>query len=476
MYCCLFLLGTLLFYTGESFVQGPPEPVLAFAGGDAVLPCSFEITTSNDFPTVEWSKEGLKPNVIFLYRDGCETHEMKNPAFEYRTSLIARELKNGNVSLRISDVQLSDAGKYQCKRLWKDPPREVTTVELVVVAVSEPKLSVVSAEKGGVTLQCEAGCWLPKPEIKFLDHEGNEIPAEEPKRERDQSGCDTVRQRVTVQSATNRVTCRVHQPEFNHTKHIEILIPAECTRSHTQMIGIAVGGTILFFLVTCGAVLLGKRCGKPGKRNQPMKRQESDQSTFSTADKHCPLLVQQNTTDEPENGTVQKLKSRVADLESELHMKDETIRQLQSSLESQQRCDFCQLDPVKQRSESSNSPAASSNTNPTQFTNFPQVIGQNPSIQRPISNPTPDRPPHRRLRINSSPAVFHHSSSKASLSAAAEKKRQQVQQLSSVFDEQQGQNGVLLQRRHSLVLPKLYQPVNHYRHLANLPEVSESLY
>uniref|UniRef100_A0A3P8U8M5 Ig-like domain-containing protein n=1 Tax=Amphiprion percula TaxID=161767 RepID=A0A3P8U8M5_AMPPE len=204
-----------------SFAQGQPEAVLAFAGGDAVLPCSFEIAASNDFPTVEWSKEGLKPNVIFLYRDGCETHEMKNPSFEYRTSLIARELKNGNVSLRISDVQLSDAGKYQCIG------STLISLNVLVVAVSEPKLSVVSAESGGVTLQCEAACWLPQPEIKFLDHEGNEIPAEEPKRERHESGCDTTRQRVTVQSATNRVTCRVHQPEFNHTKHIEIFIPGK---------------------------------------------------------------------------------------------------------------------------------------------------------------------------------------------------------------------------------------------------------
>lgn len=112
-------------------VHDSPEMVLAFAGTDVILPCSFNITDSSDFPTVEWSKEGLQPDVIFLYRDGCETHEMKHPAFEYRTSLITKELQNGNISLRISDVQLSDAGKYQCMRLQKNT-RHITTVELVV--------------------------------------------------------------------------------------------------------------------------------------------------------------------------------------------------------------------------------------------------------------------------------------------------------------------------------------------------------
>ncbi|KAI3375973.1 hypothetical protein L3Q82_016506 [Scortum barcoo] len=224
------LVASLLFCcSGASSVHGPPQQVLAFAGEDVILPCSFNVTARNDFPTVEWSKEGLQPDVIFLYRDGCETYEMKNPDFQYRTSLIVKELKNRNVSLRISSVRLSDEGKYKCMKLWKDAPREITTVTLVVVAVSEPKLSVVSAESGGVTLQCEANCWLPKPEISLLDDQGNIIPAEEPRRVRDDSGCYILTRKVTLRDATKRVTCRVHQPEINLTRTTEILIPA-CLR------------------------------------------------------------------------------------------------------------------------------------------------------------------------------------------------------------------------------------------------------
>ncbi|KAG8005913.1 Butyrophilin subfamily 1 member A1, partial [Nibea albiflora] len=233
--------------------------VLAFAGWDVILPCSFNIT-DNDFPTVEWSKEGLQPNVVFLYRDGCETHEMKNPAFEYRTSFINSELQNGNVSLRISDVQLSDAGKYQCMRLWKNAPRDITTVELVVGAAHEPKLSVISAESGGVILQCEATCWLLEPDVTFLDDQGNNIPADDPRRHQDTSGCYTVTRRVTLQDATNSVTCRVHQPKINQTRNTQILIPVDCMRSCLLPTVIAVGVTVSLLLATCGsAVFVWKR-------------------------------------------------------------------------------------------------------------------------------------------------------------------------------------------------------------------------
>ncbi|XP_078101432.1 myelin-oligodendrocyte glycoprotein-like [Sander vitreus] len=133
MYYRLFLLAAVLpSCFGESSVDDAAEMVLAFAGGAVLLPCNFSLPASGDFPTLEWSKQGLHPNVVFLYRDACEVHEEKHPAFWYRTSLIAKELKNGNFSLRIANVRLSDAGTYRCKRLWSDGPRDVTAVELVV--------------------------------------------------------------------------------------------------------------------------------------------------------------------------------------------------------------------------------------------------------------------------------------------------------------------------------------------------------
>lgn len=207
-------------------VQGEASPdrsvkIQTFVGQTVVLPCQIKVSEYENVPSVEWSKEGPKPNIAFLYRQGCETFEEKNPDFHYRTNLFMKEVTYGNMSLRLSDVRLSDAGTYKCRRIPMEP-QDASTIELSVGAASEPKLSVVPG--AGVTLHCEASCWFPLPEITFLDAQKNVISAQEPKNPSIHPGCFTATRRATVQTG-NRFTCRVHQPEINQTRNTEIYIP-----------------------------------------------------------------------------------------------------------------------------------------------------------------------------------------------------------------------------------------------------------
>lgn len=295
--------------TGDSPVSDPPErvhdphKVVAFAGGNITLPCFVENPDGGDFPTVEWSKDGLKPKFVFLFRDGCETHEMKNPAFEHRTSFVMKKLKDGDVSLRLSDVQLTDAGTYQCMKIWQKPRRNITTVELEVVSLSDPELSVVSPESGGVTLQCEAPCWHPQPVIKFLDDQGNNIHTKEQITHKEDHGCFTVRRSVTLTTNTRSVTCRA-ELESNMSRSTKILIPVDCLRTGScttamAVVWAAVGAVaVTFTALVCGAVvLLWRKCGKTADNQKPMNRDGSADSTTSNASENQFLLRDQTSTE-----------------------------------------------------------------------------------------------------------------------------------------------------------------------------------
>ncbi|KAF1381015.1 hypothetical protein PFLUV_G00170040 [Perca fluviatilis] len=460
MYYRLFLLTALLpSFSGESSVDDPAKMVLAFAGAAVLLPCNFSLPASADVPTVEWSKQGLHPDVVFLYRYGYETPEDKNPDFWYRTSLIAKELKNGNFSLRISNVRLSDAGTYRCKRLRGDAPHDVTSVELVVVAVSEPKVSVTSAEGGGVTLQCEANCWLPEPQINFLDERGKYIRAEEPKRDEDANECFTVTRRVTFQDAAAiRVTCRVHQPETNQTRETEIIIPVGVGRSCFLPAAIAVGVTILLLSAPlCGlAVCLWKRCGKSAEGQKfPVTR--PDQSTVSGSSENQLLLHGVMV----EKADCVSEKQTIEDLKTKLREKEETIRQLQSENKSHLSPDVCQHDQPMLL----HNPADFADSSPQESVHVPQKKTPKPGNMRRSSDPLPDPPVYRFRRRNSSPALVNFLTSSSAVSASKMK-------LSSIGRTKSETREKPLpfakpQRRHSLVLPPSN---NRFTLLADLTE------
>ncbi|XP_035985522.1 putative selection and upkeep of intraepithelial T-cells protein 1 homolog isoform X1 [Fundulus heteroclitus] len=264
----LFLLLGALLVKGGSSAHAQSNQVYAFAGGNTILPCILIPPASADIPTVEWSKvvEGLKPSIVYLYRHGCETFAMKDPDFEYRTSLILRELQNGNFSLRISNVKLSDSGMYQCMIIQNNGTKEETKVELVVGSSSEPKLSVVSADGDGVTIECEALCWMPAPQMTILDNDGKRLTDEEPKQEQDPRGCYNTRQNVTLQNPVSRVVCKVELQQRNQSKIADILLPDFWKKSYTTLIILSVAVTALVSVASYSLYIwLKKKHSKTGK-------------------------------------------------------------------------------------------------------------------------------------------------------------------------------------------------------------------
>ena len=83
-------------------------------GDDVILPCHIEPPVNMENETVVWTRPDLNPEFVHLLQHGRDTAEELNPVYKQRTSLFHDELSHGNISLKLSRVQISDEGTYQC--------------------------------------------------------------------------------------------------------------------------------------------------------------------------------------------------------------------------------------------------------------------------------------------------------------------------------------------------------------------------
>ncbi|XP_016520480.1 butyrophilin-like protein 8 isoform X3 [Poecilia formosa] len=324
MYFWLCLVLGAIFFKGGYSADVHPEKVVAFAGGNAVLPCKLKIPVSDHVSIVEWSKEGLDSDIVFLYRDGFETFEMKNLDFEFRTSLFMREVKNGNVSLRISNLKPSDAGIYQCLIIQRNRSREATKVELAVAAASEPKLAVVFIESEGATVAYETSCWLS------LDDKGNDITDEGPNQEEDSRGCFSSRQNFSMQDSTRRIVWRMNQLEMDQNRTAEILLSVSCTRLKFEICCIV--GVISVILLLSGISICMWQTSCKNARKKINQRKSSDSDLRSVNCEMNNLL--NNTAENTGKIKIEDLEKQIYDLKLESSHKDETIRKLQEDIRS----------------------------------------------------------------------------------------------------------------------------------------------
>uniref|UniRef100_A0AAZ3P2I2 Ig-like domain-containing protein n=1 Tax=Oncorhynchus tshawytscha TaxID=74940 RepID=A0AAZ3P2I2_ONCTS len=246
---------------GSSEVQvvGPADRVVALIGDDVILPCSPQPNVSAVGMIVRWTRLNPKAENVHFYRQGRDSNEDQSPSYKGRTSMFHEELKNGNVSLKLTRVTLSDTGRYRCflPTLMKE-----TSFQLIVGAVSQPVISIDGTKGMGVVLKCESGGWFPEPEMEWLDSSGTILPADgPPEKHRDSEDLYALRRHVTVdQTDTNRFTCRVHQTEINHLKEKEIHVPDDVfPKSHVGLIiGLLIAAAVVVLVASAGVYMWRK--------------------------------------------------------------------------------------------------------------------------------------------------------------------------------------------------------------------------
>ncbi|XP_034757142.1 coxsackievirus and adenovirus receptor-like isoform X2 [Etheostoma cragini] len=99
-------------------------------GDDVLLPCRADFYIN----VVKWTRPDLEPDTVLLYRDGHLETDKQNPSFKDRVNLVNRKQKDPEVSLILKNVNINDAGTYECRVITGDTDhiRILTIIHLQV--------------------------------------------------------------------------------------------------------------------------------------------------------------------------------------------------------------------------------------------------------------------------------------------------------------------------------------------------------
>uniref|UniRef100_A0A8C9XDP0 Ig-like domain-containing protein n=1 Tax=Sander lucioperca TaxID=283035 RepID=A0A8C9XDP0_SANLU len=139
LYCFMYLFNVCMVYL----------IVVRVPGDDVILPCQ---AAKSNICVVEWTRPELKPDIVLYYSGGHLNTTHQNPSFKDRVELVDRDLKDGDMSLILKNVNKQDAGIYKCRVITgdSDPIRTIRTTRTV-------RLLVPGEVPGNnVTLPCQA--------------------------------------------------------------------------------------------------------------------------------------------------------------------------------------------------------------------------------------------------------------------------------------------------------------------------------
>ncbi|RXM92855.1 Butyrophilin subfamily 3 member A2 [Acipenser ruthenus] len=152
--------------TQDYSLQVPKEPLVAHVEKSILLPCHLSPTISAEGLEVRWLKVG-DDYPVHEYANGADLEGKQSPGYRGRTRLFKEELGTGNVSLQLSNVRVSDEGKYQCYVLSSEWFTE-SAVNLMVTGLgSSPRITLLGWQDSDVSLLCESEGWFPKPELHW---------------------------------------------------------------------------------------------------------------------------------------------------------------------------------------------------------------------------------------------------------------------------------------------------------------------
>ncbi|XP_067380871.1 coxsackievirus and adenovirus receptor homolog isoform X2 [Channa argus] len=129
-------------------------------GEDVLLLCQYP--RGADLIFVKWIRPDLKSEgFVFFFRDDRIYENYQHPSFHGRVELRDPQMKDGDTSVNLKNVNIKDTGTYECYvRIKGNSPQFISSFHLKVKDSDQQQITVKTGDD--VTLQC-------------LDHRGGVI-------------------------------------------------------------------------------------------------------------------------------------------------------------------------------------------------------------------------------------------------------------------------------------------------------------
>lgn len=158
----------------ENFVVSVRANVTVHTKQTAMLPCWLSPQQSAEEMEVIWFYHDQFDNPVMLYKDKALNTASQRESYSGRVSFGQKDtssggLTDGDVTLKMINVSLADAGKYTCY-VSSEKHHDRASFNLIVTKTGEsPLLTAVVRENNDVNVSCESSGWNPQPKLQWSD-------------------------------------------------------------------------------------------------------------------------------------------------------------------------------------------------------------------------------------------------------------------------------------------------------------------
>ncbi|XP_040834553.1 selection and upkeep of intraepithelial T-cells protein 8-like [Ochotona curzoniae] len=219
-----FLLQVMSSASEKLMVTMPAQHVVAIAGGQAELTCQLSPPRSAELMEIHWFR-GDHSKPVYLYRGGREENREADPEYVGRVEFVKETIGEGQVTLRINNISISDEGSYQCS--FEDNGfSDMAILNLSVAAIGlDTQIRVQAANNKRLLIECKSEGWYPQPKMEWRDSRGEEVPHSSISYSQDGAKLFHMKMTLLLQNKSrNSITCCIYNSLTAHEKKVNIIL------------------------------------------------------------------------------------------------------------------------------------------------------------------------------------------------------------------------------------------------------------